>query len=380
MDTARPAVKKNIVGLALRRSAGARLGWRRVRRFPGLDHLANAVLGTCWTAIRAPSGAASVSRRSSRTRSSSTSCCAGTIHRQGGDRRRWRRRSTHGVGRDLRPRRRRFPSVLGGSGVAGAPLREDALRPGAPGAHLHPCRGRRWASRVGARSSRRRSATCCATCAIPTAASLGPGRRLPRARRPRPRGPVPHLDPGRGLEVLGDDAPAALEWYEIGNGGNFEAAIPVRLNAGRWARPAEIEGARRRLFDARSRAPPGLDDKVLAEWNAMMFCWLAEAGPPRRRDDLGRRRRGQRRVPAPASYATTDRRWKRAWHADAIPRARHDGLAANHATLVDAFTRLGEATGEARWMDGERSPTPCSTASGTPTGEACTPPRMTARR
>ncbi|HEU4841496.1 MAG TPA: AGE family epimerase/isomerase, partial [Ilumatobacteraceae bacterium] len=32
------------------------------------------------------------------------------------------------------------------------------------------------------------------------------------------------------------------------------------------------------------------------------------------------------------------------------PRARHDALAADHAALVDAFTRLAEATGEARWI------------------------------
>ena len=30
--------------------------------------------------------------------------------------------------------------------------------------------------------------------------------------------------------------------------------------------------------------------------------------------------------------------------------ARHDALAADHAALVDAFTRLAEATGEARWI------------------------------
>jgi uncharacterized protein YyaL (SSP411 family) len=33
-----------------------------------------------------------------------------------------------------------------------------------------------------------------------------------------------------------------------------------------------------------------------------------------------------------------------------MPRARHTALAADHAALVDAFTRLCEATGEARWM------------------------------
>ena len=46
-----------------------------------------------------------------------------------------------------------------------------------------------------------------------------------------------------------------------------------------------------------------------------------------------------------------DGRWNRTWHADGAPQARHDALAADHAHLVDAFTRLTEATGEARWID-----------------------------
>ena len=39
----------------------------------------------------------------------------------------------------------------------------------------------------------------------------------------------------------------------------------------------------------------------------------------------------------------------------AIRAARHDALAADHACLVDAFVRLGEATGEGRWIDEARS-------------------------
>src|SRR5690606_988684 len=44
-------------------------------------------------------------------------------------------------------------------------------------------------------------------------------------------------------------------------------------------------------------------------------------------------------------------RWWRSWHADGAPRARHAALAADHAALVDAFTRLAEASGQARWID-----------------------------
>jgi uncharacterized protein YyaL (SSP411 family) len=43
-----------------------------------------------------------------------------------------------------------------------------------------------------------------------------------------------------------------------------------------------------------------------------------------------------------------DGRWLRSFNAG---RARHLAYAADYAALVDAFTRLGEATGQARWTD-----------------------------
>jgi uncharacterized protein YyaL (SSP411 family) len=43
-----------------------------------------------------------------------------------------------------------------------------------------------------------------------------------------------------------------------------------------------------------------------------------------------------------------DGRWMRSWQAQG--GARHLGYAADYAWLIDAFTRLAEATGEARWI------------------------------
>ena len=158
-------------------------------------------------------------------------------------------------------------------------------------------------------------------------------------------------------EVLGADADAALAHYGITEAGNFEGrSIPNRLHArGSFERTAAIEDARRRLFEARERRPrPGLDDKVLTEWNALMVASLAEAGAL-----LGE----AAWIGAAAETAEflvrelrrPDGRWHRSWHADGNPRARHDALAGDHAALVDAFTRLGEATGAARWIDEARA-------------------------
>ncbi len=149
------------------------------------------------------------------------------------------------------------------------------------------------------------------------------------------------------------DADAALEFYGITPAGNFEGgrSIPNRLGArGELERSPAIESARRRLFAARERRPrPGRDDKVLTEWNALMVSALTEAGWLLGRPDW---------IAAAVETADflcrelrrPDGRWHRSWFAGGDPPARHDALAADHAGLVDALVRLGEATGEARWI------------------------------
>jgi len=157
--------------------------------------------------------------------------------------------------------------------------------------------------------------------------------------------------------VLGDDAAVALDHYGITEGGNFEGrSIPNRLHArGSFERSPEVEDARRRLFEARERRMrPGLDDKVLTEWNALMISALAEAGSL-----LGEPAWVEAAAEASdfllRELRRPDGRWHRSWHADGEPRARHDALAADHAALVDAFTRLAEATGDGRWIDEARA-------------------------
>jgi uncharacterized protein YyaL (SSP411 family) len=156
--------------------------------------------------------------------------------------------------------------------------------------------------------------------------------------------------------VLGDDADAALDWYEFthpaNEHGNFEGrTIPARLHHRKdLLRPPEIERARQRLLAHRdTRRRPGLDDKVLTEWNALMLSSLAEAAAAFDRDDW------MAAAIANAEFMTREMRsptgrWFRSWQADGSPRARHAALAADHAALVDAFTRLAEASGQARWI------------------------------
>ena len=156
--------------------------------------------------------------------------------------------------------------------------------------------------------------------------------------------------------VLGADADEALSWYEFTADGNFEGrTIPARVHhRGDIVRPAAIERARQRLFEAREqRLRPGLDDKVLTEWNGLMLASLCEAAAAFDRPDwrdaaIANGEFLLRELRQPSG------RWHRAWHEGGSPPARHHALAGDHATVIDAFTRLAELTGQARWVEHAR--------------------------
>jgi uncharacterized protein YyaL (SSP411 family) len=153
-------------------------------------------------------------------------------------------------------------------------------------------------------------------------------------------------------------AQAAVEWWGVTPGGNFEGKnILFRPERGDLMRPTAIEQARRELFDVREGRPrPGLDDKVLTEWNGLMLATLAEAaGATGNKGWLAD-------AVATAEFLLAnlrrdDGRWLRSWQAgddDTGGRAQHLASAADYGALLDAFTRLAEASGQARWIDEAR--------------------------
>ena len=168
-------------------------------------------------------------------------------------------------------------------------------------------------------------------------------------------------------EVLGAElAEEAKAWWGVTEAGNFEGATilhrPVR---GDLLRPPAIEEARRRLFEARELRPrPGLDDKVLTEWNGLFLATLAEAAAA-----TGTASWLEAAVQTGefllANLRRDDGRWLRSWQADG--GARHLALAADHAALVVAFTRArrGDRAGPLDHRGPRAWPTPCSTCSGT---------------
>jgi uncharacterized protein YyaL (SSP411 family) len=146
----------------------------------------------------------------------------------------------------------------------------------------------------------------------------------------------------------------ALEWYEVTEAGNFEGSnILSRLHhRGDIKRNSAVERARAILLESRNkRAWPGLDDKILTEWNGMMLATLAEAAALLQRPDwlAAAVKNGEFLINqlCAASGTTTI---KRSWHQNGNPQAQHAALGADLAQLVDGFTRLAEATGQASWI------------------------------
>ena len=143
---------------------------------------------------------------------------------------------------------------------------------------------------------------------------------------------------------------SAIEWYGVTGQGNFEGAnILHRPVRGDLVRPEPVERARRALLDRREhRVRPGLDDKVLTEWNGLMLATLSEAAMAVGREDWLNAARSNADFLC-RTLRRDDGRWLRSWQADA--GAHTLGYAADHAAMVDGLTRLGEASGEARWTE-----------------------------
>ena len=182
-------------------------------------------------------------------------------------------------------------------------------------------------------------------------------------------------------ELLGADADAALHWYGFRPGGNFEhdTTIPNRMHArGELARPTEVETARAALFAARARrVRPGLDDKVLTEWNAYLVAALAEAGAA-----AGEPTWVAAAVETAefliANLRREDGRWLRAWQADAERATSPTPPITGPSWMRSPGSprppaRPGGSARPGRW------PMPCSTCSGTTSTAACSRPVTTPR-
>jgi uncharacterized protein len=145
------------------------------------------------------------------------------------------------------------------------------------------------------------------------------------------------------------DADEAIAWFGATDRGNFEGRnIPVRGPG----EPERRDEWRRRLYEARSRRVwPGLDDKRLTSWNALMISALAEAGAVLERADY---------LDASRSCAEfvlrdlhgADGRLLRTWKDGG---AKLNAYLEDHAYLLEALLTLYESSFEPRWFGEARA-------------------------
>ncbi|MDQ3851070.1 MAG: thioredoxin domain-containing protein [Actinomycetota bacterium] len=152
-------------------------------------------------------------------------------------------------------------------------------------------------------------------------------------------------------EVLGDDAPAAIEWFGVSPQGNFEGAN-ILESRGPEPEPEQRERIRATLLAAREqRVRPGLDDKRLAAWNALTVSALAEAGAVLERDDYLDAARGAAAFLL-EHMRDVDGRLLRTYNAG---QARLNAYLEDHAFLLEALLDLYQATFEPRWFTTARA-------------------------
>jgi uncharacterized protein YyaL (SSP411 family) len=151
-------------------------------------------------------------------------------------------------------------------------------------------------------------------------------------------------------DVLGPDADTALAWFGATEEGNFEGAS-ILESRGPEPEPELRERIRAALLAARAqRVRPGLDDKRLTAWNALMIAALAETGAVLERHDyLDAARRA-------ASFVLDemrdgDGRLLRTYNAG---EAKLNAYLEDHAFLLEALLTLYESTFEPRWFHAAR--------------------------
>ncbi|HEY7383410.1 MAG TPA: thioredoxin domain-containing protein [Beijerinckiaceae bacterium] len=155
-------------------------------------------------------------------------------------------------------------------------------------------------------------------------------------------------------DVLGKDADLFARIYDVSEAGNWEHAnILNRLRSGEVdaATEARLADMRGRLLERRAgRIRPGLDDKVLADWNGLMIAALVRAALAL----------NQPRWMAIAQHAfrfiteamSKDGQLGHSWRAGSLV---FPGFALDHAAMMRAAIVLHEATGEGAYLDHGRA-------------------------
>jgi uncharacterized protein len=155
-------------------------------------------------------------------------------------------------------------------------------------------------------------------------------------------------------EVLGTDTDLFARIYDVSEAGNWEHTnILNRLDSGEVEAATEtrLAAIRARLLERREqRIRPGLDDKVLADWNGLMIAALVRAALAV--DQPTWIVLAERAFRFIADAMSKDGQLGHSWRAGSLV---FPGFALDHAAMMRAAVALHEATGESAYLDHARA-------------------------
>ena len=139
------------------------------------------------------------------------------------------------------------------------------------------------------------------------------------------------------------DASPRGNWEDEAHGGSVIILNRLEAKAPTFAEEARLAALRQRLFEARDkRIRPGLDDKILADWNGLMIAALVNAatlfGEP---EWIGLAARAYNFIATTLQFtdAEGNQRLAHAWRAGVLVTP---GLALDHAAMIRAALALHE--------------------------------------
>ncbi len=153
------------------------------------------------------------------------------------------------------------------------------------------------------------------------------------------------------IELIGPEAGGFfMRHYDVSDAGNFEGHNILNRSQSvprSEADEARLKALRHILLDARAaRVRPGLDNKVLADWNGLMIAALVNAGVIL--DEPSWLDMARRAFDFIAGSMTKHNRLGHSWRAGQL---LFPGLASDFAALIRAALALFEATAERRYLD-----------------------------